>query len=254
MRPLTLFLAVVLLTSCMSNEKTTIENKCYSYPRLTESSLPSGTPDSASPIYFCSIKTLEPFNNSDSIGEYEQRSYSSTLFSFKEPVLYNYYLGEERYRFLWLRSFHLPMVFILSNKNGKVALRIKKLDQTPQFEDEKYGLPWPGVEDDFKGKTLEKIGDSILVVKADRKAKIIFDTTINLRTKDLEKFSSLLAQNAFWTTPVYKQNDAMDGATWIMEAHLENCYRYIIRQSPDKEIREAGEYLIKLSGLQERIY
>lgn len=254
MRLLTLIFIVIFFQSCFRNEQITLKNNCYTYPRLTVISLPSGIPKSDSSNYFCPIKNLEPNNITDSIGEYEQAWYSSTLFCFKEPILFNYYLDGEIFRFLWLRSFHQPMLFTLSNINGKVSLHIKKLDETPLFKDEKYGLPWPEIEERFKGKITEKIGDSTLVVKADRKANIIYDTTINLTSKEWNKFNSLLVQNNYWKIPVYKKIDSNDGAMWIMEAHQETCYKYVIRQSPYKEIREGGEYLIKLSGLKEEIY
>ena len=37
--------------------------------------------------------------------------FSSALYSAKEPILYNYYLGHDIYRFLWLRSFIDRLLF-----------------------------------------------------------------------------------------------------------------------------------------------
>ena len=42
-----------------------------------------------------------------------QNWYSSALYSFKEPVLSQSFVGHDIYRFVWLRSFHRPVVFTL---------------------------------------------------------------------------------------------------------------------------------------------
>src|SRR5687768_15569471 len=53
------------------------------------------------------------FDDRSSVDSFRQNWYSSALYSFKEPVLSKDYVGHNIHRFLWLRSFHRPVVFTL---------------------------------------------------------------------------------------------------------------------------------------------
>src|SRR4051812_14477963 len=57
------------------------------------------------------------FSDLPSSDSFVQNWYSSALYSFKEPVLSQQFVGHNIYRFLWLRSFHRPVVFTL-HQNG----------------------------------------------------------------------------------------------------------------------------------------
>jgi hypothetical protein len=56
---------------------------------------------------------------------FRENSYSSALFSFREPVLYGKFSEGGMYRFLWLRSFGPPVVFVLGRSGDKVTLTTK---------------------------------------------------------------------------------------------------------------------------------
>lgn len=188
---------------------------------------------------------------------------STNLYALKEPILYNDYLGKEQYRFLWLRSFHLPMVFTIANDNEKITLHTKKLDRQPMFEDYSYAPDNPSEDSSYvrQGyKVIKQLDSSegkpewITVIKADRRANITYDSTKNLTISDWNRFETLLSNANFWNIKPYDWAGHTDGATWIIEAHSQNRYRYIVRQSPEGDIHEIGKFLIDLSGVKEEIY
>ena len=45
-----------------------------------------------------------------------------------------------------------------------------------------------------------------------------------------------------------------DGAEWVIESLQKDKYRFAARWSPGDAFRDAGVYLIKLSGLKGEIY
>jgi hypothetical protein len=182
--------------------------------------------------------------------------YSSALYSFKEPILYNYYLGKDIYRFLWLRSFHRPVVFSIVKTDSQVSLITKMLNRQPDFYDERYDpRGWNGLDEELKGRNVIKYGDTLVVVKADRKADIVYSKEIQLTLTQWKDFVQLLQKINYSSLPsVFDRNErGMDGSEWIVEAHLQEGYRYVQRWGPN-ELRSAGVYLINLSGLNEKIY
>lgn len=169
--------------------------------------------------------------------------YSSALYCAKEPILFNYYQNQEIYRFLWIRSFHHPMVFSLKKHRNKVILNIKKLDRIPQFCTE-YEI-------------IESMGDEnvtrdTIVHKANRQANLVLNQTIHLSVKEWNQFEKLLNKSSFWRAPIKKEDIGTDGSEWIIEAHLKHQYWFANRWSPQGEFKTAGEYLIHLSGLLEK--
>jgi hypothetical protein len=173
------------------------------------------------------------------INTIELNWFSSALYCFNEPVLYNYYLGHDIYRFLWLRSFHRPAVITLNKDHDKVWLTTKMLDKEPVFIE-------------MYSEEISPNGDTITsnepVEKADRFAYIVYNQTKELTIKEWTRFESILDSCSFWTKP-FKTIYQIDGAVWIIEGHLKNNYWFTNRGNG-----KAGRYLIQLSGLKEEIY
>ncbi len=139
--------------------------------------------------------------------------YSSALFSFREPVLYGHYSEGGIFRFLWLRAFGPPVVFVLSRSGDQVTLTTKILDHQPEFMESRYDpRGWNGLMDELKGKTIERFGDSLIVVKADRKARVVFNQTEQLPTFEWTGFEQLLRKAGFWTRPANADDRGMDGS------------------------------------------
>ena len=160
------------------------------------------------------------------------KTYSPILHSFGEPILYNYYLNKDVYRFLWLRSFDKPVVFILTKLNDQVTLTTKVL--------EKLEVP-----------DIEKVGDTFIAVQADRKGDILYNKTKALTLKNWDAFEQLIQQASFWERPVHSGGiTGKDGIVRIMEGHLRDRYWFVENHSINNIFQEAEIYLIKLSGLR----
>ena len=155
------------------------------------------------------------------------------------------------------------MVFNLLNNDGVITLVTKKLDREPLFYDHGYdatdlqldsfyraeGYQIIQKEDTFRGKPI-----IYPVVKADRRANLIFNQSKPLSKRDWDRFEILLNNANYWKLKPYDWAGNTDGAVWIIEAHLPNSYRYVVRQSPGGKIKEIGKYLIDLSGQDEEVY
>jgi hypothetical protein len=194
------------------------------YPQDTTVSNPQGVPKDSMTFYFPSIiKTDSQFVKND-IKYPKWRS--TLLYHFKEPILFNYFLGHEVYRFLWLRSFNTPMVFSLNKEGNNVWLIVKKLDVN--YHD--------------------------LITKPMGQAKII-NIRKNLSIEQWNKFEQLLKDCNYWAMPPLIKNDmGVDGSSWYIEANLPGKYWFVDRWTPQDNFKKCGEYLIQLSGLKEDVY
>jgi hypothetical protein len=191
------------------------------------------------------------------VDSFVQDWYSSALYSFNEPRLFQDYLGHNIYRFLWLRSFHRPVVFVLQQKDGCVWLNTKMLDRQPRFHDDRIG----GVPKDdqyeyiTEGFFVDKNEPDLLVRIADRKANIVYNNSIALSQKVWNDFEHLLTKANFWKLPTNIDDGSTDGASWLIEAHLKDKYHLVDYHSPyNNEFAKAGLFLINLSGLKEEVY
>lgn len=135
-----------------------------------------------------------------------------------EPILYNFYLSKDIYRFYWNRAFHPMKIFILTKENRNVLLTVHHF---------KYDMT--------QGYPLNIID---------------YTTTKEVGLKEWNEFERLMQQADFWNLPIdLKTEDGDDGATWLLEGHKENQYRFIERWCPDYsniELYNCGKFLIKL--------
>jgi hypothetical protein len=229
------------------------------YPKDTTVSGTNGTPkDSLSFYYPTTIQKDTQIFKTD-IDTFMLNWFSSALYSAKEPILYNYYLGHDIYRFLWLRSFHRPVVFTLHRDGEKVWLTTKELDRQPNFMEISYVkfVP-PIILPNGEIDTTESVRNDELPVdsvsKPDRKANIVLNETKQLSEKEWNEFEKLLNDYSFWYAKPYEESSGLDGSEWTIEGHLKNKYWFVNRWSPKDQFRKAGEYLINKSGLKEEIY
>ena len=232
---LTLFLIGLLSASCNQSGQD-------SYPKDPTVSNKNGLPKDSLTFYFPTVFKYNGKTTKTNIDTFVLNWYSSALYAFKEPILYNYYQGHDIYRFLWLRSFHRPVVFILSKNGDTVSLTTKELDRQPNFFAMKYSTP---------GKP-----DSLVI--ADRKANIVVNETKKLSAIEWKKFESLLTQCNFWSMNTTEKVNGNDGSEWIIEAHLQDKYAFVDRWSPSDRHQDnyanCGKYLIDLSGQKYEIY
>jgi len=182
----------------------------------------------------------------DSLGTF----YSSNLLLANEQILSKDYLGYEIYRFDWFRSFHGP-VFISIYKNGNdYWLSTKKLDKS-NF------VPHGGIEfsipEDATEEQRKAINESNRQIRDSKiQPRIEIDKEIKISKNEWHEFERLLNDCNYWKMePQETGLSGLDGAHWIIEAHLEDKYWFVDRWSPKDNFRTCGEYLIRLSGLHE---
>jgi hypothetical protein len=225
----------------------------YIYPNNPKISNAQGVPADSLTYYFPdSIKIRDSLIQTE-IGHSDQNWYASDLYSAKEPVLFNYYTGHDIYRFTWIRSFNLPVIISINRDNDIVWLSTKILDRHPTYTQIKYlRAKIPSLYDiKYNIKTKDKI-DSI--VGPHRYAEFKINSRKELSLKEWDEFERILKSCNYWNmTPINKEYGT-DGAEWIMEAHLSNRYWFVNRWSPKDNFKLCGEYLIKLSGINEPIY
>lgn len=201
--------------------------------------------------------TINTFSDKPASDSFVQNWYSAALYNFKEPVLSQGFIGHNMYRFLWLRSFHRPVVLTLHQSNGQIWLQTKMLDRQPRFYDERIGgVPKEEQEEYIKeGFFVDNKRSDLLVRIADRKANIIYNKNISLSEKEWNEFKQFLAKANFETMPTNVEDGYTDGAHWVMEEHLKNRYHVVDYHNPgNSEYAKAGRFLISLSGLKEEIY
>ena len=226
---------------------------CKTKPNTTIHTDRSKLPKDSLAFYFL-VNTFHDRPRADS---FVQNWYSSALYSFKEPVLSQSFVGHNIYRFLWLRSFHRPVVFTLHQSDGQVWLNTKMLDMQPRFHDDGIsGVPKEERQEYINdGYSIDKKNPDLMVRIADRKANIIFNKDISLSENEWNEFEHLLAKANFWSLPTNIDDDDTDGAQWVIEGHLKNKYHVVDYHSPGNcEYAKAGLFLIELSELKEEVY
>jgi hypothetical protein len=193
--------------------------------------------------YFHSILN-DTFKRKDpDFQDFEQKWYSSSLYSFKEPILYTKTDSQTIYRLLWLRSFHEPVCFSIKELRGDHFLNTKILDRQSAF--------YPEIQITGKNK---KTGKEILdtIKKADRYAVIVFDSITTLTARQWKQIENSLNRLNFWASSYRNISPGVrssDGSDWILEGRKLGNYHFIIRTNLDDTLRELGKSLIKLSGL-----
>lgn len=172
--------------------------------------------------------------------DFKQKRYSSVLYNFRLPILYNEAAPQTIYRLLWLRSFHQPVCFSIKEYKGRYYLNARELDYRPPFYNVLNG--WVNAEG-------ERISDT--VQKADRFAVITFDATRALAESQWNDVEKYLSGIDFWNSPMNDPNDGpnADGSTWVIEGRQNNRYHFIERYNAAGTLMDFGKYLIETSGI-----
>ncbi|MEQ9465762.1 MAG: hypothetical protein RLN88_00035 [Ekhidna sp.] len=161
----------------------------------------------------------------DKLHTYYQRGIDSTtvdylselLYKAKEPILSNFYLGYENYRFTWTRSFHNDYILTLVSKEENAEIQITEIDK-----------------------------NSGQLKKSSKKIK----------QHEFEEFKMMLINANFWIMKSYKWTLGNDGSRWTIEAHVPLAYKVLSRWSPnlyyedDLILRQLGTWLINKSGIK----
>jgi len=192
-------------------------------------------------------------------------TFSLELFSvcykcFNSPILYNFYLGNENYRFLWLRSFNKPVLITIA-RNGKITINTKFLISTPETWTKVY-LPESETEPSGEIRIFESFETALVdfpqadsIIPPKQKIEIAIDTTYELTEKQWNRFKELVDSCSFWEMIPFERTLGLDGADWILEGQNKNCYQFVFRWNPSGPFRKCCEYLIQLSAAKnEAVY
>lgn len=139
--------------------------------------------------------------------------YSLYLRAMKEPLLFNKKTNKEVYRFLWIRSFHSPVV-----------IRIEKINS-------KYQLYW---------KVFNR-----------HEWKIKSQNQKHLTEKEWNNFIQLTKKTNFWKMSLGKHRSGWDGSEWVLEGVNNSDYHVVTIFTPSKnEFYKTCNYLISLTNLK----
>jgi hypothetical protein len=174
----------------------------------------------------------------------------------REPILSKEYMGHDIYRFLWLRSFHRPVVFSLHNRKDGVWLQTKILEMNPQVNDDGVRIlsGEESAEDLENGNVEDRINDGFTIWKSGQFQNIVYNMEAEITAKDWRIFGDIVEESGFWDLPVSEQQSGKDGSRWVIEAHTPGKYHVVHRWSPEGNFRKLGLYFIQLSGVKEEIY
>lgn len=143
--------------------------------------------------------------------------YSSELYKMNEPVLYNFPLNSEVYRFTWIRAFHTTVVISVIKTNSEILIVTKRIEQYPD-------------EEQFRVRVSCK----------------------PLAQKYFNRLKRIACRAKLFEMPHILRRGCVtyvDGSVWILETHDRAGYYYAKRHSPQKNtlIRQIGVYIIEKS-------
>jgi hypothetical protein len=170
------------------------------------------------------------FAEGQSDGSFVAGWYSSQLHAMGELPLSKGTTNENQatYRFIWLRTFHHPLVArLVLNGAGSGVLYVKMADGAGGYS--------PG--------------------------KVIMNSTFILEREEAQNILSLLSKMDFWHAPTELVNgpSGCDGSEWILEGSNRAAYHVIDRWTPQSgPLHELGLYLVfdiaKLDIPKQEIY
>ena len=228
-----------------------VNGQIYYQQDTTISSL-RGEPRNGTTFYFPTTIKTEYKIISTELDSFKLKWYSTSVHPTNEPILFNFYLGHDIYRFIWLRAFSPPVTFTLHKDGEKVWLQTKLLDSIPR--DEYIGHIQFTSPEKINEINSEPAKVDTTITHVVHLAKIKSDETKLLTIEEWNQFEFLLSQCNFWNmkTSIHEIGD--DGSQWIIEGHQRNRYWLVDRWVPKGNYRKCGEYLIQLSALKEDIY
>jgi hypothetical protein len=160
---------------------------------------------------------------------------SDKFFYFKEPVLYNFYLGKTIYRFSWFRSFDYPVIITIIKDGDSFVLQSKKMEFINNMMEK------------FKKDNKELLThEDSLAVWLLSPPKLLTDTEKKISIKEWNTFEDKLKKCSFLNLPTIKDVAGLDGSSWILEKHTSDGYKVVMRWTGD-EIKSPCEYLLDLS-------
>ena len=153
------------------------------------------------------------FNANPDLNSFVVDWYSKQLTALHEPSLWEISKSSklEIYRFLWLRTFHAPIVIRLNiNSDRTGALTVKATSGKGGYE--------PG--------------------------ELIKDESRSLSKAEAQSFLDMIEKQKYWSLPTKEEDPNvvnLDGAQWVLEGVRNGTYKIVDRWSPEEgSIRKLG--------------
>jgi hypothetical protein len=187
-----------------------------------------GTPSSDAIFYYpFNIKLGNETINSD-LDTLGNRFYSSMLYAFKEPVLYNYYLNQDEFRLLIIESWNNLKIIDVKFYKENILVETKTMNVQSI-----YFFP--------KNKNNE----------TDLKEKVNYIFNKKEIIGGANKFNQVIENSNFWKMKNIYKDGGLDGTRVILEAHTKNNYWFISRWEPrdeDLKFKYLCNYIAELAG------
>ncbi|MFC2110577.1 hypothetical protein ACFLRU_06735 [Bacteroidota bacterium] len=149
------------------------------------------------------------------VDQFWAKVYTEFLIALKENKIDTLKTEKEIYRFLWLRTFHNPIVIRIEKNDKEIKLFWKRSNGEGGYE----------------------------------AGKIVENKSIQLSRKQWSEFKKLLKNSNFWKNPSIKNDrdiiQATDGAQWVLEGIKNNEYHI-----SEIDVFKPCWYLIKLTEMK----
>ena len=147
------------------------------------------------------------------LSDWQTYRFSQSLHKLNESSIYYKNNNKEidKYRFTWLRSFHVPITISIEKTSNKIKLSWKKGNKS-------------GVVRKKGSKRISK--------------------------QQWSKFIKLIEESNFENLPNEKYVPMTDGASWTLEYKSDNGFKIHRTNFPENSIKNACLYLLELSGLK----
>lgn len=168
---------------------------------------------------FSSFFPESVFSERLDLHQYTVAWYGKHLAAMKEPSLFKLSSDKDLcvYRFLWLRTFHNPIVVRLIVNNDGSAHLISKITSGAG-----------GYEPGEVTESIEKI----------------------ISAEEVDSIELALSGLDFWDLPSTVEDSELDGAQWIVEGVKDGKYHIVDRWSPDRLYEELALFLVKCAGIK----
>jgi len=199
---------------------------------------------------------------------YFNNYFSLILRFFKVPVLFNYYLGGESYRLLWLfNPYQSRPILITIKKCGKdVLVNSKMLSENPDIFAKVYTHD-NKVRYQKSKKIIKSFGpilalntnidslrkqypDADSIIPPENNINLIVDTTIKLKIDDWQNLFGLINLSGFWTMEPYIGMEGFDGMDIVFEGQTKDKYHFVKRVFPEDNLEKCCDYLIEISKIK----
>lgn len=175
------------------------------------------TPECAALLLTSGYYPVGAFDPSDGrADQFDREWFSAHLTAMGEsPITCNNAATE--YRFLWLRTFHHPVVIRATIADRQATLHAVELDGKGGYE---------------PGQVLRQVKRSLSITEVQTLEQVVANSNLR-QTPSVERAAMLRT----------------DGARWVLEIRDRTGYRVLNRQSPASgAIRDFGMHLLSLTG------